>query len=211
MKKDKVKKTATIFGIIVAFLFVSFTYGYDVPDVENIKDLTIVNIKNDDVAEWQVIAEINSYNYRLGENSPTGGGWLSTFALDYAETPGTCLLSNATNGAYNNWGNVSGYVDTDDTITDLVSNDPFYPVVRCRFNQTQCHDDGKFKDTRTMVNLTLSGDETLAETTGTCVVSFNSTSADYIFCNYYWDDEVDGYRITDDGSIAWSIKILAKY
>ena len=211
MKIEKLKKICMCAGITTAIIVSVFGMSMFI-DFNNY-DFIAKNTYDepDHVTKWYVIAEINSYNYMLAENSPTGGGWLSTFCLDYAETPATCLQSNATNGAYNGWANVSGYVDTDDATTDLESNDPFYPVVRCRFNKTQCYDDGKFIDSRCMINLTLSGDETLAETTLTNVVSFNSTTADYIFINGYHDDAVDGYRITDDGSIAWGIKILAKY
>lgn len=174
----------------------------------------IIDLVTDDEepAVWQEImqVEIRDLPY-LGENTPTGGGWLATFCLDYAETPGTCLASNASGGGYDSWTNVSGYCDTDDTDTDLASDDPFYFVVRCRFNASQCKDGGVYKDSRTMVNLTVAGDEAIAGTAGTAVVSFNSTSADYIYINYYWDDGVDGYRITDDGSLTWSLVISAKY
>jgi len=211
MENKKIIKASVLLGLTTAFIFAGIGYS-GIMDKADLDDFLASTNNNEGYVEtWKILAEVNAYDFWLGENSPTGGGWLSTFCLDYAETPGTCLASNATDGSYDGWGNVSGYVDADDATIDLKSNDPFYFVVRARFNATQCKDGGVFKDTKCMINLTTSGDETIAGTAGTNVVSFNSTTADYIFINAYWDDAVDGYRITDDGSITWSIVISAKY
>ena len=211
MENKKIIKATVILGLTTAFLFAGISYSGIMNEADLDDFLASKNNNKGYVETWKVLGEVNAYDFWLGENSPTGGGWLSTFCLDYAETPGTCLASNATDGSYDGWTNVSGYVDTDDTDTDLKSDDPFYFVVRCRFNASQCKDGAVYKDTRTMVNLTVAGDETIAGTAGTRVVSYNSSGADYIFINYYWDDAVDGYRITDDGSLTWSIVISAKY
>jgi len=169
--------------------------------------------------EWHEVAVVTSDMLITGENDPgvSTSGWLATFCLDYAETPGTCLASNASGGGYDGWGNVSGYVDADDTDTDLASEDPFYFVVRCRFNDS-VKDGADFIGSRCRCTLTVSGDETISavaqvgdvsDTTGGGVVSQNGT--DYIYINFYWDDNSDGYRITDDGTLTWSILIEAKY
>lgn len=52
----------------------------------------------DDEGEWHVLWEINSAS--AAEADPDAGvsGWMSTFCLDYAETPGTCLMSNGKQG-----------------------------------------------------------------------------------------------------------------
>ena len=114
-----------------------------------------------------------------------------------------------------------GYCDTDDTATDLKSEDPFYFVARCRFNQSQCASGGTYNGSRTKVHLTVSGDETITNvaqigtnitgTSGGGMVCYNVTSADFIYINFYWDDNDDGYIITDDGSLTWNITIKAKY
>lgn len=208
-KKKKAIQASVIMGFVAALAFAGIGIGVF---MDNAEINNLIEDKQDGYVEkWHELAEINSYDFWLGENSPTGGGWLATFCLDYAETPGTCLASNASGGGYDSWGNVSGYVDEDNKEIDLKSNDPFYFTVRARFNATQCKDGGVYKDTRTRVNITVSGDETISNVAGTRVVSFNSSDADYIFINFYWDDEVDGYRITDDGSLVWSIVISAKY
>lgn len=164
------------------------------------------------VEEWHIIWKFNSAS--AAENAPGAGasGWLATFCLDYAETPANSLKTNATNGTYDTWTtNVSGYVSADDTDTDLKSEDPFYFVVRARFNKTHCWDDTQFHDSRCSIRLTVSGDETISDVEGTRIVSMNNTGYDYIYINFYWDDESDGYRILDDGSLAWNITISAKY
>ena len=176
------------------------------------------------VKEEEVFQAVYVWTPTGGEGNPGAGasGWLATFCLDYAETPTTCLASNATNGAYDGWGNVSGYVSTDNTDTDLKSEDPFYFVVRCRFNQTHCHNGTAFIASRCKCFLTVSGDETISDVSqlgdddgtdnnGGGEVSYNNSGGEFIYINFWWDDNNDGYRITDDGSLAWNITIQAKF
>jgi len=178
---------------------------------------------DEDVLEWHTVAVVTSDMLILGENDPgaSTSGWLATFVLDYAETPGTCLAANATDGSYDDWVNVSGYVDADDTDTDLASEDPGYFVVRCRFNDS-VKDGADFIGSRCRCTLTVSGDETVSavaqvgdddgsDNNGGGQVSRNDTGDSYIWINFWWDDNSDGYRITDDGTLTWSILIEAKY
>ena len=211
MKEDekiKNKKAGMRWSIVAAVVVATLVILANFPNIEV------------DDGEWHVIWKGNLAS--AAENNPGAGvsGWMSTFQLDYAETPGTCLLSNATNGAYDGWGNVSGYVSADDTETDLASEDPFYFVVRCRFNETVCGDAGVLQKDRVRCALTVSGDETIsdvaqdgddtgADTNGGAAVSYNGSA--WLYVNFYWDDNSDGYRITDDGSLAWNITISAKY
>jgi len=162
---------------------------------------------------WQVIQKLSSVGTEANPGSGVESGWLSFFCLDYAEVPANTIgNSNATNGAYDAWGNVSGYQNTDDAeAMDLASEDPFYFVCRARFNKTHCWDGAKFIDTRCSIRLTVSGDETISDVEGTRAVSYNNTGEDWIWINFYWDDESDGYRITDDGSLAWNVTISAKF
>ena len=164
---------------------------------------------------WHLVQRVDSW--ALGEATPSGGeGWLSAFILDYGEVPETVLANNATDWSAS--GDARGYVDTDNTETDLASEDPGYFVMRCVFD-----DDAKngsdWEYDRFRVNLTVSGDETISgvgeydnsTTDGDAVVSgFNSTN-DHIYVNFWWDDNVDGYRITDDGTLTWSISIYERY
>ena len=189
--------------------------------VYNFQDTVNEIVKDNPVERWVKIAEVRLD--ALGENDPGSGasGWLASFILDWAETPGDCLLSNATDGSYDDWTNVSGYVDTDDTATNLKSEDPGYIVVRCRFN-TSVASGGVFNAGRCRCNLTVGGDETINDVSidgddtdlaggGRAVISHNESDETYIYINFVWSDEVDGYRITDDGELTWSITIWAKY
>ena len=203
MKKEKkeVKKAGVrvgvISGLIVAILLMSFTLP--TPVIEN------------EEGTWHIIWKGNSAS--AAENAPGSGasGWLATFCLDYAVIAPGALASNATDGNYDTWGNVSGYVNTDDTDTDLKSEDPFNFTVRGRFNKSHCWDGSAFIDSRCSIRLTVSGDETISDVEGTRVVSRNDTGDNYIWINFYWTDGVDGYRILDDGSMAWNVTISAKY
>jgi len=211
-KKNKYKKLGIISGTIIAMVTAVFV-------VTAMIGINPVDINNDDkVLEWHVVSEVNSWDI-VGENSPGAGasGWLSTFCLDYGETPGTVLANNATD--WSSSATARGYVDTDDTDTDLKSEDPFYFVVRARFNDS-VKDGADFIGSRCRCTLTVSGDETISgvaqtgdddgsDNNGGGEVSQNGTS--YIWINFWWDDNSDGYRITDDGTLPWSITIEAKY
>jgi len=200
MKKEykEPKKAGIRVGVVSGLIILLVTLSFTMP--------TPV------MEEWQIIWKFNSAS--ASENAPGAGasGWLATFCLDYAETPANSLKTNATNGTYDTWTtNVSGYANADDTNYDLASEDPFYFVVRARFNKTHCWDVTQFLDSRCSIRLTVSGDETISDVEGTRVVSMNNSGYDYIYINFYWDDAVDGYRITDDGSLAWNVTISAKY
>lgn len=205
MKEEKKisKKAGVHWGILFGVIVVVFILGT--------RMIPTPVLEQDDEGTWQIVMTVSSTALGAEANPGSGeSGWLATFCLDYAETPATCLASNASGGGYDSWGNVSGYVSTDDAETDLKSEDPFYFTVRGRFNDT-VKDGSDFIDARCKIMLTVSGDETISNVAGTRVVSYNNTGADYIYINFYWDDGVDGYRITDDGSLAWNITVYAKY
>ena len=180
-------------------------------------------IEQNDEGDWHLVWRGNLAS--AAENDPGAdvSGWLATFCLDYAETPGTCLASNASGGGYDGWTNVSGYVSADgdgNPAIDLASEDPFYFVVRCRFNDS-IKSGGEFMGDRCRVTLNVTGDETIddviiygngsAETYGGGIVSQNVSTNGYIWINFYWDYNSDGYEITDDGSLEWNITIEMKY
>jgi hypothetical protein len=205
------KKLGTTLGILIAITLI-------------ISAISIYVDMNEVEMEWREVARIDSSNFIVGENDPgeSASGWLATFMLDYAETPATCLASNASGGGYDTWGNVSGYVDYDgdgNPAVDLPSENGAYFVVRCRFND-QVKSGGNFQGSRCRVRLTVSGDETISalahvgdntNTSGGGIVSQNNSADDWIWINFYWDDNSDGYRILDDGTLEWSIIVEARY
>lgn len=205
MKKEKVKKIKNAgvhWGIMFCVILVVFMLGT--------RMMPTPVLEQDDEGDWHIVCRV--IDSATAEANPGTGasGWLATFQLNYTgSTPSTALTDNAS-GGYDAWGNVSGYVDSDNNDTDLPSEAGNYYVVRCRFNDT-VKSGGNFMDDRCRVKLTVSGDETISDVAGTRVVSQNSSSDTYIWINFYWDDAGDGYRITDDGSMAWNITVYAKY
>jgi len=212
MKKDRNKKAIYLAILVVGMLWASMAFTIFSSDITN-KNMH-EKVDTDDNIEWHKIATITPDN--IGDYDPGAGssGWIETFCLDYGQDPDTVLANNATD--WSGEATARGYVDGDGETIDLASEDPFYFVVGCRFN-----DDAKDGDTwnwsRFRVNLTVSGDETISavgeydnsSTNGDFVVS--DTQSDMLWGFFYWDDGDDGYRITDDGNINWAITIYAKY
>ena len=190
-----------VFGIALIMLVVTVKIPVD----------KLIDDNEEPQVEWVHMQTVNSWE--LGEFNPGAEGWLSCFHLDYGQVPETVLANNATDWSAS--GDARGYVDTDNAVTDLKSEDPSYIVVRCRFD-----DDAKNGSTwewdRFRVNLTVSGDETISDvgeydnstSNGDAVVS--ASGSNYIYINFWWDDGSDGYRITDDGTLTWSISIYEK-
>lgn len=225
MKKiDKKKKNLSTLGAIcgVILLVVCAVGMGGLSTLKNTKDTLENIIDPGPEITWQPVMVVENGVVVLGEYPQTedSSGWLSTFWLDYAENPAVRLGDNTTtNGSTG----VRGYCEEDDSTNhDLKSEDPAYPVVRCKFNRTHLWDAGEgcFIGSRARVTLTMTGDETIlrtiycnnsADTEGGGIESDNVTTNGSIYINFYWDDEVDGYRITDDGSLTWSIVIEAKY
>lgn len=200
------------FGLVVSIIFAANLGNFDT-------DINVFNDVQDEVEEeivWQKTAEINP----LGENNPGAGvgGVMSIFWLDYGQVPQTVLANNATN--WETSPNTHAYEDTDGTTTDTKSEDPSYIVVRCCFTQDQAMSGGNWNASRTRATLTCSGDETISqtivgnnsvETYGGGIESENNSDYNKLYINFYFDDNSDGYRILDDGSVVWSVVIEAKY
>lgn len=205
MEKNKYlfRKLGFFMVIVVAINLILGVVLFHVEDEQNTDD--------DYKTEWVLVQKVDSWD--LGEFNPGAEGWLSTFHLDYGQVPETVLANNATD--WSTSGDARGYVDTDNTETDLASEDPSYIVVRCRFDD-DAKDGGAWNYSRFRVNLTVGGDETISDvgeydnstTDGDAVVS--AVGTDWIYINFWWDDGVDGYRITDDGTLTWSISIYER-
>jgi len=196
-----------ISAIIIISLVVAFTFPKP------------IIVQDEDTLEWHVIWKGNAATAAEADPGAGESGWLATWCYDYAETPSD---DNATAGNYDTWTtNVSGYQSTDNAeAMDLASEDPFYFVVRCRFSDVHCGDAGTLMSNRCRVALTVSGDETISDVYlyghdtdladgGGAFVCVNNSN--WLYINFYWDDNSDGYRITDDGSLAWNITISAQW
>lgn len=229
-KKTNFKKAGGFFAIIVGVMFFSATvysmatYKIEEPIVEE-PTLPGVDGGNDGDADgdgylddWYVVQEISSEDIFLGtvgDFAVPGGetGWVEGFHLDYAQVPETVLANNATD--WSTSGDADGYVDADNAETDLASENGAYIVMLIVHNDT-AKDGGTWNHSRFRCKLTVSGDETISAvyeynnsgTSGDAVVSAENGR---IWIFYWWDDGVDGYRITDDGSLVWAIVVEERY
>ena len=209
MKKNSInwRKAGFFFAVTIAFVLMIALWDFGV----------INNDDTDDYEEtWHLVAEITLD--ALGEYDPGTEGWLSAWHLDYGQVPETVLQNNATDWSAD--ANARGYVDVDDDTTDLKSEDPSYVCFRAKFDD-DAKDGGVWDYERFRINLTISGDETISDrgesdnstndgsNSGDAVISAVGTN--WIYINFWWDDNSDGYRITDDGTLTWGISIYEKY
>jgi hypothetical protein len=207
-KKAGILSTALIVGCIVGMLYFTNTS-------------MVLNEKNE-VETWHVEAVIRSVDI-VGEAAYISGTtqWMSFFLLDYAKTPGTDLDNNATD--WNASADTMGYVDEDweaagDTgWQEITSEDPFYFVCRVKYNDDAI-DAGSWDWDRYRVKLTVTGDETITnvyadrnDTANTGMEVSATDGTDEIWINFWWDDGSDGYQITDDGTLDWTIVVESKY
>lgn len=214
-EKSFVSRKAGFYSIVIVGLLLVAGSVYFTVDENDIVDEVLDEILDDTPVyeeTWHLVQQV-SWN-TVGENDPGDEGWLSTFQLDYGQVPETVLANNATDWSAD--ANTRGYVDTDNTEADLKSEDPAYFCVRCKYDN-DAMEGATWNWSRFRVNLTVSGDETISgvgeydnsSSAGDAVISASDTT--HIYINFWWDDGVDGYRITDDGSLVWSISIYEKY
>ena len=207
MKREKIKKIgigASIPVAVIAIILLVANMGNIVTD-----DIVVEIVEEKEIT-WQPV----------GENDPGAGvgGFMSIFWYDYVCNPVVDLAVNATDWSTN--ASTHGYEDTDGTTTDTKSENASYICVRACFTQAQAMSGGAWNASRTRVTLTCSGDETIsqtiqgnnsAETYGGGIESDNNSAYDKLYMVFYFDDNSDGYRVLDDGSVTWSVVIDAKY
>ena len=232
MKKNKTKKfdiakAGVVSGLLIAMVMGGFIL-FNAPGVvdkplfaEPLEFGEPLENENEYEESWHTVAVWEPGLSPLGEATPSGGsGFISIFLLDYDEDPST-LSVNSTDWEVS--ADVHAYADGDAFSEDCASEDPFYIVIRARFTKAVCYDEGdsQFVGNRTKCTITFSGDESDTIThygnhtegaTGGGICSDNDSAGDALFVNFYYDDNDNGYRITDDGSLTISlIEISAKY
>ena len=230
MKKIETKKIDIAkAGVISGLLIVVMMGGFVLFNAPSIVDEPIVaeplENKNEYEESWHTVAIWEPGLTPLGEVADPGGdgtGFAAIWLWDYGQDPtGNAFGNNGTD--WENDANVHAYADEDAFSEDCPSEDPFYICVRARFTKAVCYDEGdsQFVGNRTKCTITFSGDEsdtithygnhTHGATGGGICVENNSANAS-LWVNFYFDDNDDGYRITDDGSLTVSlIEISAKY
>jgi hypothetical protein len=140
-------------------------------------------------------------------------GWLEIYIYPHSGDPATDYAENdsATLEAAS-----LTYADTDGWANTVDSETLFDIVIRCRFNATHAKNATMFKDTRTKVNLNVTGDwavgSDISDEEGTAVVTENASTHAYIWINFYWNNSGSGYSIDDEGTLTFSApQIQAKY
>lgn len=235
MKKERkrkldISKAGIIGGLLIAMVMGGFIL-LETPDMVN--DIVVTTSLDDnpldqesDTGEsWHTVAVWDPSLTPLGEVADPGGdgtGFASIFLLDYGQDPTDATFSNNATD-WENDANVHAYADEDAFSEDCPSEDPFYICIRARFTKAVCYDDGdsQFIGNRTKCTITFSGDEADTIThygnhthgaTGGGICTENNSANASLWVNFYFDDNDDGYRITDDGSLTVSlIEISAKY
>jgi len=223
-KKYDIAKAGVISGLLIGLVIGGFIL-FNAPSIvdEPIVAEPLEN-KNEHMESWHTVSVWNPDLTPLGEVADPGGdgtGFASIFLLNYTDyTPGI-LGDNTT--TWNNHAGVYAYADTDSFSNDTPSEAGFYIVVRARFTKAVCYDgsDSQFVGNRTKCTITFSGDESdtithygnhTEGTTGGGICSDNDSGHASLWVNFYFEDNDDGYRLTDDGTLTVSlIEISAKY
>ena len=165
---------------------------------------------------WQVVWEGNLAS--AAENDPGAGasGFLQIFFINHTAAPATAYDEN-TSATLETWctANMPGktpYASADEFNVEIDHSTTFDILVRVRFNQTHAHNGTAFVDSDTRVNITCSGDLSIADATGTNVVSHNTSGGTFIWINVYWNNGGAGYSINKDETFdVDEISIEAKF
>jgi hypothetical protein len=206
MKNRKYKKagvsTAFVSGLIIVLLLVVFTAP---------KPIVI-----EEEGKWKVIWKGNLAE--ASEHNPGAGasGFLEFFWTNHTATPNTAYDENSS-ATIESWctANMPGktpYATADSFSVEVEHSVTFDYVCRARFNKTHCWDGSQFIGARCRINLTVSGDNTISDATGTLVESYNNSGANYLWVNVYWNNGGAGYTNTAGGGDTISeISIEAQY
>lgn len=119
-------------------------------------------------------------------------------------TDGSPAVTYAENNTATLEAGALAYFDTDGWTGSIDSNTPFDIIVRVRGNASDMKNATMFKDSRCRVTLNVTGDWWVGSDIseyGTCVVTQNSSSDDFIWMNFYWNNGGSGYSIDDDGTL----------
>jgi len=175
--------------------------------------MTPVPVMEEGQVRWRTI-----YRGALAEADPGSGesGFLEIFFINHTTTPGTAYKQN-TSASLEAWcvANMTGktpYATADNFNVSLQHSVYFNIVVRCRFNKTHAWNGTMFMNNSCRVNITLTGDITISDVTGSNVETRNDTSESYIWINTYWDNSGAGYILwKDETADITEISIEAQY
>lgn len=214
MNKEYFKKRGVHLAVIVGIFAVTFmiTSQMYTPKLEY------------DNEQWHVIwegslAEAIEYNPGAGAS-----GFLEIYFINHSAAPATAYDDN-TSSVYEGWCNSSldpdgagaaytAYGNTDNFNCYAKHSTTMDIVVRARWNRTHAYNGTMFRDADCRINITTSGGGITISgaTSGTNVVSKNTSTNDYIWINVYWNNVGAGYILSKGGTCTISsVSIQAKY
>jgi len=213
MNMDKIKKY--LFGAGVLIGIVGVTFILIMSNSQNIKlDQPVV----EDEPEWH---EVWSWTPELGplgaEASQAGtSGFLGIYFVNHSATAATAYTRNAST-EFENWSHAAGldYCNSDNFRLELAANTQFDIVVRVVYVDTNGPWNGTaWRDTDVRINITVTGEVSISDVTGTFVETHNVSTDKSYYGNVYWTGG-SGYSIaagdgTDQATIS-EISIEARY
>jgi len=156
--------------------------------------------------EWQTVWE-----GRLGEADPGSGQSGILCILFYPNTADANNTYNENDTATLN-ASAYAYTQVDDFVSEVPHNTAFDIVVRIRANKTHAWETDKFIDGFVRVRITSSDLSIGADTEMDREVTWNQTTGDYIYINFYINNSESGYQIArNNESDITSIKLEAYY
>ena len=157
--------------------------------------------------QWHIIFEGNLA--QAIENNPTGGtGFLEIFFINHTTTPSITFKQNSSSTleswCVTNMPGLTPYANLDNFDVTISSSKLFDIVVRCSWNKTIAFDYNKniFDMSSVRVNISTSGGGITISlsTSGINVASYNSSTAQKLWTNTYWNNGGTGYYIQKGGT-----------
>jgi len=188
MKKEKNNKhfekkagisLGTVFALIIAMLLLYSTMP------------TPVIVPTDDGKSWHIIFEGNLAQAAEANPGAGVGGILEVFFVNKSVNPATDYARNDSS-IFETWATAAdlGYASADDFNLEIAHSVDFTIVIRVRGNETMANDaGGDFVDTYLRVNITSADLNINALTAMTPLVTYNDTAKDFIWMNFYLEQD----------------------
>lgn len=215
MNKEKKKTNGIRLGLVTFLVIAMLMVYFNMPRMvleENDEGFSTIRFMGNTVSATE------NHTITVGAS-----GFLEIFFINHTATPATAYDTN-TSSSFETWCNASLDPDAAGTTYKAYSHDgafsltikwgvAFDILVRYRGNATCAKNATMFKDSscRVKINAT-GGGVTLSEVTLTNVVSYNSSSATYIYLNAYANNGGSGYTLNKGGTCTiTNIKIEFNY
>jgi hypothetical protein len=169
---------------------------------------------------WHIVWEGSLAEAAEGNPGAGASGFLEIFFINHSAAPATAYDDN-TSGTYETWANANlgsgvgnAWANADAFNLQIKHSVAMDVVVRARWNRTNAFNGTMFRGADCRINITASGGGITISgaTSGTNVVSKNTSTNDFIWINVYWNNAAAGYVLSKGGTCTISmISIQAKY